>query len=876
MEGKAFSNLPPFTFAGVDLTDRRQKWHTWKRGFEICLRAAKITDSNEKKDVLLAHGGFELQEIFFNIPGADVAEDKEKKIDPYDVAIRKLDEYFAPQRHEAHERYIFWAMKPEPGETLARFVMRTQVHASKCNFGRTATESSELAVVDKTLQFAPTHLREKLLQESNLSLEETIKQTNAYETSRAASEQISGQSAHHQPVTTEYVQRMGTQCRFCGKYHTSQQGCPAWNKSCSYCGRRGHFQAVCFDNPSNSGLTSKPTTSTAPKRVNPAHPEDRAIMNNKGQHIRNHSGVEEEQVELVEMVWSANERDELLWAEVGGVLNEMQIDSGVQSNIIDDCIWNMMVKNGVQTVGDLQRPDRKFKAYAQKDCLEVSHMFEAEIVVHDKNNQLKARAVFYVVKNGPQPLLGKKTAMQLGVLIVGLPSQHESLHSMKVAQPFPSVRGVKIHLPVDKSVPSVAQRLRRLPFATLEQVELKLNELLAKDVIEKVAEPSRWVSPMVIVLKDSGEIRLCIDMRQVNNAILRETHPLPTIEDIRWKLNGAIYFSRLDIREACHQLELDDESKPITTFITHKGLYRYKRLVFGISCAPEMFQKVIEQILADCGCAVNFIDDIIVFGKTEAEHNESFAKVMSKMREYGILLNQEKCVFELKEIDFLGHHFDGNGMIPTLSKVEAIKNFRAPANAEEVRSYLGLVNYVGAFIPDLATISFPLRELTKNKSVFKWDTEEKRAFEQLNKLIAKVEALSHFDPKLKTRVVADASPVGLGAVLLQFDAILTVTDKQGPRVTVQSTVTNKIYDRNSSHLKRLPLQVENPDSAVGQEDNAGDVEDANTQSSQRMDSQVIFSEQTEQDRSPLISEPNKDTQRGRSQRVIRKPIRFND
>lgn len=181
-----------------------------------------------------------------------------------------------------------------------------------------------------------------------------------------------------------------------------------------------------------------------------------------------------------------------------------------------------------------------------------------------------------------------------------------------------------------------------------------------------------------------------------------------------------------------------------------------------------MFQKVIEQILADCGCAVNFIDDIIVFGKTESEHDESLKKVLSKMREYRILLNHEKCVFKLNEIDFLGHHFDGNGMIPAHSKVEAIKHFREPVNAEEVRSYLGLVNYVGAFIPNLATISFPLRELTKNKSIFKWGAHEKTAFKQLNNLISNVETLSHFDPALKTRVVADASPVGLGAILLQF------------------------------------------------------------------------------------------------------------
>lgn len=181
-----------------------------------------------------------------------------------------------------------------------------------------------------------------------------------------------------------------------------------------------------------------------------------------------------------------------------------------------------------------------------------------------------------------------------------------------------------------------------------------------------------------------------------------------------------------------------------------------------------MFQKVIEQILADCPNTINFIDDIIVVGKTEEEHDRALQKVLTKFRDYGILLNQSKCAFKLSEIDFLGHRFSKQGILPSEDKVKAIRNFRNPTTGEEVRSFLGLINYVGAFIPDLATISFPLRELTKNNEPFKWGTDEQTAFEKLTGLISQVGNLSHFDPKLKTRVVADASPVGLGAVLLQF------------------------------------------------------------------------------------------------------------
>lgn len=203
-------------------------------------------------------------------------------------------------------------------------------------------------------------------------------------------------------------------------------------------------------------------------------------------------------------------------------------------------------------------------------------------------------------------------------------------------------------------------------------------------------------------------------------------------------------------------------------YFSLSGLFRYKRMVFGISCAPEMFQKVIEQILSDCPNNINFIDDIIVVGKTEEEHDRCLQNVLTKLRDYGILLNQSKCAFKLSEIDFLGHRFSKQGILPSEDKVEAIRNFRNPTTGEEVRSFLGLINYVGAFIPDLATISFPLRELTKNKAPFMWGTDEQNSFEKLVGLISQVVNLSHFNPKLKTRVVADASPVGLGAVLLQF------------------------------------------------------------------------------------------------------------
>lgn len=342
--GKAFEALLPFTCNNVPMSERRMKWLTWKRGFDICLRAAKLVDASEKKDQLLAHGGFELQEVFYGIPGADVIQ--ARNVYPYDVAITKLNEYFAPQRHEAHERYLFWNMKPEPEETLGNFVMRAQMHVQKCNFGKSAIESSSIAVVDKMLQFVP-------LQERELSVQEVIRQVNAYETTKLASEQISGK-ASVQPMAqqalkpSENLQRIGTVCKYCGGSHRTDQQCPAWNKTCSGCGKRGHFRRVCFSrsaiDPVSSGNFSNVSQRFSKRNYSLVFPSSKPAYSKRRQTNRQLNAIEDtddqdERFEFVDMVATTSDTDELIWASVGNVLIEMQIDSGVYSNIIDDHTW---------------------------------------------------------------------------------------------------------------------------------------------------------------------------------------------------------------------------------------------------------------------------------------------------------------------------------------------------------------------------------------------------------------------------------------------------------------------------------------------------------------------------------------------------------
>lgn len=222
-------------------------------------------------------------------------------------------------------------------------------------------------------------------------------------------------------------------------------------------------------------------------------------------------------------------------------------------------------------------------------------------------------------------------------------------------------------------------------------------------------------------------------------------------------------------------MEISKESREITTFITRKGLFRYTRLMFGINCAPEIFQKLMEQMLSGCDGCLNFIDDVLVFGRDQMEHNDRLNKAKETLCEKGIILNDEKCIYGVSKIKFLGHILSEKGIAADSDKLEAIRNFREPVTGEEVRSFLGLVNYVGKFIPNLATLTEPLRLLVKQKQKFVWAKEQQRAFAELKRHMSNPATLGYFDVDDRTQVIADASPVGLGAVLIQMN-------ESGPRI----------------------------------------------------------------------------------------------
>lgn len=251
--------------------------------------------------------------------------------------------------------------------------------------------------------------------------------------------------------------------------------------------------------------------------------------------------------------------------KVGGTEIIMTIDSGAAANLIDIQTWTKLLESGAKVEFN-RHVDRTFKAYGSDDPLNMIGMFTAEIEAGDN----KTEAVFYVAENGRQSLLGDETARQLKVLKIG----YNVASIQEQTTPFPKIKGVLVEIPIDPNVKPVQQPYRRAPFAMEDKIAKKLQYLLDQDIIERVEESSPWVSPIVPILKANGDVRLCVDMRRANQAVIRETHPLPIVEEMFGGITGATRFSKLDIKEAYHQVEISERSRAITTFITKQGLFR--------------------------------------------------------------------------------------------------------------------------------------------------------------------------------------------------------------------------------------------------------------------------------------------------------------
>ena len=466
--------------------------------------------------------------------------------------------------------------------------------------------------------------------------------------------------------------------------------------------------------------------------------------------------------------------DNVIMVKIDNTTTSMLVDSGAQSTVLGERKFNNLVKSGLKA--KLQPEERKLRVYGN-GYLPVVGKFEASI----ECNGRKIMETILMTRGEGRCLLESPVAKRLQVLKVG-PELGDvaNVYSVDsgidgIVDRFPNVfsgvgkfSGYQLKLHIDPEVKPVAQKPRRIPYPLKEKVTKKINELLDLHIIEKVSGPTTWMSPAVIAPKpNKDDVRIFVDMRCANEAIRREKPPIPTVDEVLEELNGSTVFSKLDMNMGFHQIELEEGSRDITTFSADDLLFRYKRLSFGINNAPEQYQNIVRQTIAGCPGATNIADDIVVHGKTTEDHDRNLVTLLNWLQERNLTLNKDKCKIGMSQIVFMGLLLNKHGVGPTEGKVKAIRETEASTNVAELRSFLGLVSFSSRFLPDFATTVEPLRRLTRQRDKWHWGKEENEAFEALKHQFAEASMMAFYDEDVPTEVVTDASPVGLGAILVQ-------------------------------------------------------------------------------------------------------------
>ena len=287
------------------------------------------------------------------------------------------------------------------------------------------------------------------------------------------------------------------------------------------------------------------------------------------------------------------------------------------------------------------------------------------------------------------------------------------------------------------------------------------------DIIRKVDKPTDFVNSLVIVTKNDGSLRVCLDPQYLNTCIKREHVQLPTLEEISAKIKRAKYFTKLDANKAFWQVELSKDSREYTTFNTPFGRYCFNRLPYGTCSSSEIFYKVFSQIFEGIENVGIYADDMLIWAETKEKLQTITKKVLEKAKEYGIKFNGDKSIFCVEKVKYLGHILSKDGVEIDNEKIESIEKMEVPKNKAELLTFLGVVNYVSKFIANYASLTHSLRQLIKNEVPYIWGKAQQEAFTALKQELCRPPVLAFFDVNKNITLIVDASSQGLGFVLIQ-------------------------------------------------------------------------------------------------------------
>ena len=555
------------------------------------------------------------------------------------------------------------------------------------------------------------------------------------------------------------------ECRNCGRRHefSRREVCPAFGKTCNGCRKPNHFAIKYRTRPSRSvrlieeGDTAEEVFQTSASGT----------------------GVDDSQCVTLQLD--------------NGYYMRFQVDTGAQCNVVPLDLYKRATRDYL--LSQMKSVSQRITACGGSE-LRVIGRVVLRVRCEDSKCHLDCSIVD---QQGIRPLLGRKACLGMKIVAyldndqLNKPSTRgaevyavgdnkgEPISKEQFIQKYPSVFADKVGLlegeyriRLDPQAEPVQHAPWRVPVAHREAVREVLEDLIKREVHAPVTRPTQWVSSMVAMQKPDGRMHICFDPKELNEAIQREKYPLPTIEEVATCLHGAILFWVLDARNGFWHIVLDEESSFLTTFNTPYGRYRWKRMPFGISSAPEVFQhRMCEVVEGLKGVEVVADDNVVVgFGDSQEEatldHDTNLDAILKRCMERNLKLNDRKVRLRLTEVPFIGHRLTPEGLCVDPSKVRAIQDMPPPHDVAAVQRLLGLAQYLSKFLPHLSDITKPLRELTKKEVVWAWDPTQQQAFENLKKAVSSTPVL-HYYSNLDEDVTlqCDASQSGLGAALLQ-------------------------------------------------------------------------------------------------------------
>ena len=717
---------------------------------------------------------------------------------------------------------------------MDEFVARLRVLAAKCKFadvGETHVRLIEQIIVG-TKHVA---VQEKLLEkgDSLSSLDAALDIARTYEATKShvAQLQSTSSSTVHGVQKQQSSASASTNCTRCGLDHSTTATCPAKGATCLNCGKPNHWAQVC--------KAKRGARGRAPAKSQRARQRESSKPRAKPRQRSHQSRVDELTDDLECLVFQSVDEhgettDDRSQAFVTLQLDiirrhrstalKAKIDTGAQANVLPLRVYRRMFPDQLTAEG-LPRKDQLKPSTTKLVSYGGTQLRQYGVcTLKCTFDDMTLSTDFFVTDADGPTIIGLPSLEKFGIITVNCeiateasePPPDSSLPKINgtadLLRLYPECfRGVgkfegTYHITTDPDVPPVIHAPRRVPISMKADIKAELDAMEEQGIITRVreGEPTRWVNSLVYRRKPNGQIRICLDPKDLNKAILRDHHTTPTLDEILPTFKDAKFFSIVDAKSGYWNVELDEPSSYLTTFNSPFGRYRFRRMPFGLKMSQDVFQSKIDQLLEGCNGTTGIADDMVVYGRTEEEHDRNLHGLMQRCAEKGLNLNPEKSRIKESEIKFFGVICSNGGVGPNPTKVAALQKMAPPTNHQQLQSFLGLATYMSTFIPNLSTRTAPLRELTTRNTIFRWTREHQQAFDDIRSAISEETTLTYFDPTKPITLQVDASQSGIGAALLQGGkpvsfASKSLTDTESRYANIEREMLAVVYGCERFH-----------------------------------------------------------------------------